>query len=171
MSINTNGTLVITSSWNQVSTDDAVSTNTITDAGQVGYNKIYTSGSSTGTVNQVFNQISTLSSGGSGNFNLTGLNQSIFGNNTVKSFTGINSITIQNRSTRLGFDININVTSPSGFKQPFGYPTGQIVLRPNSCFHVNTAAQDWPVSSGAKQILLVDAGSGAAYSLSLFGHQ
>lgn len=170
MSVNTSSALIITSSWNQVSTDDAVSSNTITDVGQVSYQRTYTSGTATGTVNQVFNQSSTLSSGGSGNFNLTGLSQSVLGINTIKSFTGINSITIQNRSTRAGFDININVSSSSGFKQPFGYPTGVINLKPGSCVHVNTI-QDWAVDANSKQLLLTDAGSGAAYSISLFGHQ
>lgn len=171
MSVNTQGALIITSSWNQVSTDDAVTSNTITDAGQLSYQRTYLSGTNTGTVNQVFNQIATFSSGGTGNFNLTGLTQTILGNNTIKSFTGINSITIQNRSTRPGFDISINVSSSSGFKQPFGYPTGVIVLKPGSCIHSNIVAQDWPVNANSKQLLLTDAGSGAAYSISLFGHQ
>jgi hypothetical protein len=171
MSVNTQGQLIITSSWTQTSVDDVVTSNTVEDAGQLSYQRTYLSGTATGTVSQIFNQVSTLASGGSGNFNLTGLVQNILGNNTIKSFTGINSITIQNRSTRPGFDININVSSSSGFKQPFGYPTGVIVLKPGSCIHANTAAQDWPVGATSKQLLLNDGGSGAAYSISLYGHQ
>lgn len=171
MSINTDTSLVIKSSWNQVDTNDNNSANTVTDAGALNYQKQYASGSNTGTVNQIFNQLGTLSSGGSGNFNLTGLQQSILGVTVNKSFTGINSLTVQNRSTRPGFDIHINVFSSSGFRQPFGYTTGLITLRPNSCIHVNTAGQDWPVNANSKQIALVDAGSGAAYTIALFGHQ
>ncbi len=171
MSINTSANLIITSAWNQVSTDDAISTNTVTDAGQVSYTKIYTSGTNTGTVNQVFNQVATLSSGGNVNLNLSSLTQSVLGNTTIKSFTGINSITIQNRSTRPGFDFSINVSSSSGFKQPFGYPTGVINLKPGSCVHSNIVAEDWPIGATSRQLLLTDAGSGAAYSVSLFGHQ
>jgi hypothetical protein len=170
MSVNTTTTLVITSSWNQVATDDNNSANTVADVGQLSYQKIYTSGSTTGSVNQIFNQVGTLSSGGSGNFNLTGLQQSILGATVTKTFTGINSLTIQNRSTRPGFDININVSSSSGFREPFGHTTGVIRLSPNSCIHVNTAGREWAVNANSRQILLTDAGSGAAYSIALFGH-
>ena len=170
MSVNTRGTIGVSSSWNQVSTDDNNSNNTITDQGSLTYSKQYTSGTSTGTVSQIFNKVGSLSSGGSGNFNLTGLQQSILGNTVIKSFSGVNSLTIQNRSTNPGYNISLNVFSSSGFRQPFGYTTGSIVIGPNSCVHVNTAGADWPVNTNSRQILLVDGGSGASYSMSIMGH-
>lgn len=170
MSVNTNSTITVSSAWNQTSTDDNNSNNTVVDGGQLAYSKQYGSGSTTGTVNQVFNQFGVLSSGGSGNFNLTGLQQSVFGTTINKSFTGVNSLTIVNRSTRPGFDFFVNVSSSSGFREPFGHTTGTMRIGPNSCIHVNSAGREWAVNANSRQILLVDAGSGASYGIALAGH-
>lgn len=170
MATNTNGSLTITSQWRQTSTDDNNAQNTVTDAGQLSYQKQYASGTTSGTVNQIYNSVGSLSSGGALNFNLMALSQNILGNSFTKTFTGINSITIENRSTRPDYNFTINVSSSSGFKEPYGYPTGVITMGPNSCVHVNVSHRDWPVSTGARQILFTDGGSGAAYSMSIMGH-
>ncbi len=170
MSVNTKLAITVTSAWNQISTDDNNTNNTVTDAGQLSYQKQYASGTTTGTVNQVFNQFGVLSSGGSGNFNLTGLTQSIFSTTINRSFTGVNSLTIANRSTRPGFDFFVNVSSSSGFREPFGHTTGLMRIGPNSCIHVNSAGREWAVNANSRQILLVDAGSGASYGIAVAGH-
>lgn len=170
MSVNTSTAIVVTSSWNQVATDDNNASNTVTDAGQISYQKNYASGSTTGTVGQIFNHLGSLSSGGSGNFNLTGLQQSILGNTVTKTFTGVNSLTIVNRSTRPGFDFYVDVSSSSGFREPFGHTTGLMRVNPNSCIHVNSAGREWAVNANNRQILLVDGGSGASYSIAIGGH-
>jgi hypothetical protein len=170
MAINTNGILTITSQWTQVSTDPTNTNNVITDAGQLAYQRTYNSGNVSGTVNQVYHKLATLASGGTGNFDLSGLSQDFLGNSVSKAFLTVSSLTIKNHSVVSGYDININVNSVSGFRQAFGYPTGSIVLRPLSALHINSAMQEYPVNSGSKQIQLVDMGSGATYELVLFGH-
>lgn len=167
--INTNGAINLSSQWSQRETDSNNANNSVTDAGQLTYTKQYISGSSTGTINQVFNQLSTLSSGSSLNLNLTGLTQSILGNSVIKSFTGICSLTMRNLSTNPGYHININLTSSSGFKDIFGGPTGVIVLNPNSAIHINTAGSPYVVNTNSKHILIQDGGSGATFELSILG--
>lgn len=170
MAITTSLDLTIRSTWEQASEDPLNSQNTVTDAGSLTYTKAYNSGNISGTVNQIFNTISRLGSGSTRSFDMSGLTGSLLGVATTKSFSFVNSITIKNHSTVSGYDININVTGASGFKSPFGSPSQLIPLRPNSAIHINSAVQEFAVSTGNRVLELVDAGSGATFSISIGGH-
>lgn len=170
MATETNLILNLTSQYSQEFTDSTNANNTSSDAGQIAYQKTYGSGTLTGTVNEVFHALATLPSGGTVDYNLSGLTQSILGYNVTKSFSSISSITFKNHSTRPGFDININVNSSSGFKELFGYPTGSMPLRAGTCIHHNSITPEYPVNSSNRHIQLVDAGSGATYEIVIGGH-
>lgn len=171
VTINTTAQLTITNAWNQVSNDSVNTNNTVTDAGQLSYQQSYRSGVGSGTVNQTFNQLSTLGSGATGVFDLTNLTQSILGSSVSKAFSSVSSITIKNHSRASGYNINLYVNSASGFGEPFGHPTGVMLLGPLSCRHSNNVNPEFAVDASNREIRVVDAGSGAIYELVINGHE
>lgn len=162
--------LTRTTAWTQTAAEVGNTNNTTSDAGQMSYQYNYANGSGTGVINEVFHQYATLSSGGTGNYNLCALTQNLLGYSVNKSFTQIRGIDIKNYSTVSGYDIDINLSSSSGFKSAFGYPTGVIRLEANTEFTRNSVFGGWPVSTGGeRQIQLVDRGLGATYEISIWG--
>jgi hypothetical protein len=111
-----------------------------------------------------------MSSGGTGNYNLAALTQVILGYPVSKSFSTVKGVSIKNYSTASGADININVSSSSGFKEAFGYPTGNLYVEARTDYARNTVFGSWPVSiTGPRQIQLIDRGSGASYEITVWG--
>lgn len=168
--MNTTVSLARTSSWQQTDTNAANTRNVSSNEGQISYQYNYLTGNGTGAVNEVYNQYVTLSSGGTGNYNLVALTQTILNRDVTKAFSVVKGLSIKNYSLRSGYDIDINVSSSSGFKSAFGYPTGLIRLEARTEYGRNTVFGGWPVSAGGeRQIQLVDRGSGATYEISIWG--
>lgn len=167
-----NSTVQLSSSvgWTQTDASTVNTNNTSSDAGQISYQYDYLTGVGTGRMNEVYHQYATLSSGGTGNYNLAALTQIVLGYGVVKTFTEVKGVAIKNYSNVSGANININVTSSSGFKQAFGYPTGELLVEAKTDYRRNSVFGSWPVSpSGPRQIQLVDKGSGASYEITIWG--
>lgn len=143
----------------------------IADNGQLSYNATYSGGYvyQTGVYNDIYHTTGTMSSGGTGNLNLQSLSQSVFGYTINKNLVNIRSFDIKNTSTRSGANLYIDVSSSSGFKEAFGYPTGLIRLGPSSNYSVNDYFRGWDVTSNAKHIRLIDGGSGVSYEMVIMG--
>jgi hypothetical protein len=156
--------------WTQADTEAGNTNNVFSDAGQISYQFGYGTGNGTGQVNEMFHDYAQLGSGATGNYNLASLSQQL-GNYTLnKSFTKVKGVSIKNYSNVSGYDIDINVSSSSGFKEIFGYPTGSIRLEAKTAFERGSVFGGWAVSAGGpRQIQLVDRGSGATYEIAVWG--
>ena len=166
--MNTTISLVNTAGWNQTNTEAGNANNSFEDVGQISYQFEYATGNGTGQVNEMFHDYVQLGSGATGNYDLSSLNQ-LLGSYTVnKSFTKVKGVAIKNYSAVSGYDIDINVSSSSGFKEPFGYPTGLMRLEAKTAVSRNSVFGGWDVST-AKQIQLVDRGSGAIFEIAIWG--
>jgi len=171
MAISTNGIVQLTSTWTQRETDSINANNIVTDAGQLAYSYAYSSGTGSGTVNEVFHALARLGSGSGTGFNLQSAVQNYLGYSVSKTFTDVNSITIKNHSTISGYNFTVNVNSASGFREPFGYPTGSINIKAGDCLHRNTLITPFIVGTGSRYIGITDAGSGATFELIVLGHR
>ena len=161
---------VNTLTWRQESANATTSSYTA-DVGQLSYQSDYTGGNAslTGTFNELYHITGRMSSGGTGNYNLQSIPQSIFGYQVNKTFVNVRTFDIKNNSTASGANLYLNVTSSSGFKEPFGYPTGQIRIGPKSVLSVNDFFRGWDVDTNNRHIRLVDGGSGVSYEMVIVG--
>lgn len=151
--------LNMSSTWNETVTNSGNTTNSFSDEGIMNMQRTFSNGTGSGSVNQQYHEYRTLASGQSRNYDLRSVTGLVFNSVVAKTFTNVRSIGIKNYSTLTGQNVTVNVTSVSGFGEPFGYPAQNITLTPNS-FIGNCSPFGWGVNSGDCQILLSNPSTG-----------
>ncbi len=169
MANNTNGIFSLTSQYQQRSTDPTNANNVVNDAGQLSYSYAYSSGLTSGTVNEVYHKLETLGSGATGSFNLQALQQDLLGYTVSKAFTKVYSFAVKNHSGSSGYNISLNVVSTSGFKEPFGAPASGIRIGPQSILAKNDLFEGYNVGVNQRHFSIIDGGSGATYEIVILG--
>jgi hypothetical protein len=150
----------MSSRWNEEVINSGNPTNSFKDEGNSNLQRTFDNGTGSGNINQQYHEYRTLTSGQSRNYDLRNVTGLVFNSVVNKTFTNVRSLYIKNYSTLTGQNVTVNVTSVSGFGEPFGYPAQNIALTPNS-FIGNCSPFGWGVNSGDCQILLSNPSTGS----------
>lgn len=139
--------------------------------GQMKFNIIYTSGNSNKQVNQFFNLITGVSSGGSITLDLFDLTTTFFGEPFNFSLNGgkIKILCVENLSTGNSNQAVVDFAGTNRFKQPFGGSDTLIDLYAESNFLISNKV-GWTVNSSNRYIDISDAGGlGPSVEISILG--
>lgn len=140
---------------------------TITLADSASSSKAYSYGSN--YITNASSMTGIISSGSSTQIDLYALDQTTFGTTQTVQFTGIKNFTVLNTSTAEGYDFAIAATGSNACTNLFNGGSGNLLVKPYSCFSYNDPYSGFVVSTSQRYVYLDDAGNGAGYKLIVFG--
>jgi hypothetical protein len=170
MSIETTANLHLAADWTYVDLDNPLSV--VSDIGDVSLNFFLENGSGSGQVNTIWHALVTLPSGGGTGLNLNGLDQRLFNNNLLISFTGgaIKAICVKNAAQESGRYISLAATGTHGFKEPFNGGSGNIQVCSQSVLHLVNPLYGWQVTTTAFRLQILDtSGHGCTTHIAIIG--
>lgn len=153
-----NFTLTETNGNESMSLSDAMSSSTA-----------YSYGSGTNGITNAVSITGTISSGGSVQIDLYGIDQTTFGTTQSISFTGIKNFTVNNTSTTEGYDFTIAATGSNACTNLFNGGSGNLLVKPYSSFAYNDPYSGFVISTSQRYVYLDDLGSGVSYKLIVLG--
>ena len=144
-------------------------------------NASYTYGSGELKANVGVEITGLLPSGSGITFDLTKIEDNVFGLTGIASFSGVKFIAVSNNSVVdtgiwgtgqtivSGWDMTITTTGTAPMSGLFNESSGNLKIRPYSSFSYNDPYGDLRTSETHKNIQLNDLGSGALYSMVILG--
>ena len=115
-------------------------------------------------------QSGVLPSGGDQFFDFTALEKNVLNLNANVNFSRIKGIIVENRSTTLGYDINIHATGANAFDEIFNGESGNVLVKPYGSYIYTDAINGAVVDSSNRHLTLNDvSGSGANWTLVVVG--
>jgi hypothetical protein len=170
MAIETTANINIDVGWTYVDLDNPLTV--VSDVGNVYIQYPLLNGSGSGQVNTVWHALVTLPSGGSTGLNLNALNQQLFNNNLLISFTGgaLKAIVVKNTAEESGRVISLAATGTHGFKEPFNGGSGNVQIPSQSVLSLANPLYGWLVTSTSFRLQLLDtSGHGVTAHIALIG--
>ena len=145
------------------------STEVITLTDSASSSKAYSYGSSDDNIANAVSVTGLLSSGDSTQIDLYALDQTTFGTTQSIQFTGVKNFTVFNTSETEGYDFAVTATGSNSCTNLFNGGSGNLLVKPYSCFSYNDPYSGFVVSTSQRYVYLDDAGNGAGYKLIVFG--
>jgi len=166
MAITTAVTTASSVSYQQNDIDSANSNKYFRDIGSYQYTKNYEDAASgLGAVNSIWHDRLSIS-GTKQILDLQNLTTTLFGFSITETFTGVKDVYIENSTTGIGRNINLHSTGTLGWTNLWDGGSGNITLRPNSCFHLNNWA-GWNVTNINRELTIEDM-SGSGITTNIF---
>ncbi len=167
MPINTTANISADISYTIVETNNG---RTNSENGSVNYSFNLVQGTGVSGINAVSFLSGTINSGDTYRLDLQALPKYIFGSAYNINFSAIKSIIIENAASTSGRDLNIRATGSNAFTNIFNSGSGNINIKPRSCYMYSDPLGQLQVSSSQRYLYIRNnSNTGVPYKIILAG--
>jgi len=142
-----NGGLQVYLSWQNIDTESSTS-NTVTDEGSFLYSRTFSSGTGYGQINNIWHGVTTLTSGASQQYNMSGLAYNVFSGTFYKNFSNVRCFFLENYNSGVGENIAVRATGTVAWTNIFNGGSGDLLVGPKTPLILGNYMTGVPVSTG-----------------------